>query len=96
MKDPQIQRVVSTKETSVVSTDKKEQHYLRNLNKLLVDATVLGIKTGFTEKAGENFVGLVDRNGHKVLTVVLSSEDRFGESKILMDWVYTNFSWEEE
>jgi len=56
---------------------------------------MLGIKTGFTEKAGESFVGLVERNGRKVLTVVLNSNDRFKETKDLIDWVYKNYSWQE-
>lgn len=94
IKDPYLSKIFSTKETSVIAYDKTRAHALKNLNQLLSEKGVIGIKTGFTEKAGENFVGLVDRNGHKVLTVVLDSNDRFGESKKLMDWVYSNFKWE--
>ena len=69
------------------------EHKLQNLNKLLSSVQgVLGVKTGFTEGAKENLVTLVDR-GHKVLIVVLGSDDRFGESASLIDWVYKNFSW---
>lgn len=91
----QLARIVSTKETSVESWDKTQEHLLKNLNKLLSEDGVIGIKTGYTDIAGENLVGLVDRNGKKILTVVLSSSDRFGETKSLMDWVYQNFEWEE-
>ncbi len=91
--NPDLQRVVATKETSVVSFDSTRIYYLKNLNKLLGQAGMLGIKTGFTEKSGENLVGLVDRNKHKVLTVVLNSKDRFGETTQLIDWVYSNFQW---
>jgi len=94
IKNIHIAKIVATKETSIVSYDKEHAHQLKNLNVLLDEPGVLGIKTGFTEIAGENFVGLVDRNGHKVLTVVLASQDRFGETKALMDWVYKNFQWE--
>lgn len=93
MASPQIARVVSTKDTQILSIDKSKSHNLRNLNQLLSEEGVIGIKTGFTEIAGENFVGLVDRNGHKILTVVLASRDRFGETKRLIDWVYSNFTW---
>lgn len=97
IKKPQLQRVVSTKETFVSSwtesTSSGQKHFLKNINELLEDDTILGIKTGFTEKAGENFVGLVDRSGHKVVTVILNSNDRFGETKKLMDWVYSNYKW---
>lgn len=91
--DPELRRVVSTKETSVTSIDGGQVHYLKNLNKLLGENGVYGIKTGFTEKSGENLVGLVDRDGHKILTVVLNSKDRFGETKALMDWVFITFEW---
>ncbi len=94
IKDPYLAKIFSTKETSVIAYDKSRSHVLKNLNQLLSENGVIGIKTGFTEKAGENFVGLVERDGHKILTVVLDSNDRFGESKNLMDWVYTNFKWE--
>lgn len=102
IQDPQITKIVSTKETSVTayieSTDaampvKNNTHLLKNLNQLLGQDGVIGVKTGYTETAGENFVGLVERDNRKILTVVLSSNDRFGESKALMDWVYNNYSW---
>ena len=101
--DPQLARVVSTKDTFVsdleegaTSAAKLRTHYLRNLNKLLAEDGVIGIKTGTTEKAGESFVGLVERGGNRVLTVVLNSPDRFTETKNLMDWVYQNYSWTQQ
>lgn len=90
----QLAKVVATKETSVISWDKSNSHNLKNLNKLLPEEGVLGIKTGYTEGAGESFVGLVERKNHKIITVVLNSEDRFGETKSLINWVYDNFSWD--
>lgn len=93
IKDSTLSRIVATKETSVLSFDKLKFHPLKNLNKLLSEPGVVGIKTGYTEKSGENLVTLVERNGHKILTVVLDSSDRFGESKTLIDWIYQNFVW---
>lgn len=94
IKSSQLSRIVSTKETSVMAWDKSKTHNLKNLNKLLGQDGVMGIKTGFTEQAGENLVGLTDRNGRKILTVVLNSGDRFEETKKLVEWVYANFSWQ--
>ncbi len=91
--DYQMAKVVSTKETSVASWDKTNQHILKNLNKLLEEDGVVGIKTGYTENAKENLVGLIERDGHKILTVILNSDDRFGETKTLIDWVEQNYSW---
>jgi len=55
----------------------------------------LGIKTGWTENARENLVTYIGRDGHKVIIAVLGSEDRFGETKELIDWVFTNYQWQE-
>lgn len=89
----QLARVVSTKQTQILSWDKTKKHDLKNLNKLLSEEGVLGIKTGFTEKSGENLVTLVERKNQKVLIVLLGSLDRFGETKQLIDWVYSNYEW---
>lgn len=93
--DRELSQIVSTKETEVSSLDNLSEHFLHNLNRLLLDKGFIGIKTGFTKEAGENFVGLVDRGNHKILTVVLASSDRFGETEKLVGWVDQNFTWTE-
>ena len=94
LKDPQLARIFATKETSIVSLDKKYTHQLANLNKLLSSVRgVLGVKTGYTDVAKENLITLIDRDSHKILTVVLGSDDRFGESTKLIEWTYDNFQW---
>ena len=53
-----------------------------------------GIKTGFTPFAGECFVNLSeDRAGNEIITIVLGSKDRFGETKNLVSWVWDAFVW---
>jgi len=95
LKDSTLARIFSTKETNIVSIDKKHIHELANLNKLLAQVKgVLGVKTGYTEEAKENLVTYISRDGHKILTVVLGSDDRFGESTKLIEWVYHNFTWQ--
>jgi serine-type D-Ala-D-Ala carboxypeptidase (penicillin-binding protein 5/6) len=69
-------------------------HSLKNVNELLGKVPgVSGIKTGWTQNSGENLVTLVDRNGHRVILVVLKSADRFGETVKLIDWVFANYAW---
>lgn len=91
--NPVLSEVVDTKQTVVTSVGDTKTHDLKNVDELLSVDGVIGIKTGYTDEAGENFVGLVDRQGEKVLTVVLDSKDRFGETSKLMDWVYQNYQW---
>ncbi len=96
LKNYQLARIFATKETSIVSLNKKYTHQLFNLNKLLSSVNgVLGVKTGTTEGAKESLVTLVERSGHKVVLVLLGSDDRFGETTKLIDWTYANFSWPE-
>jgi hypothetical protein len=32
-------------------------------------------------------------NGHEVITVVLGSADRFGETQTLINWTRSNYQW---
>ena len=93
IKNAKLGTVFSTKETSVTSVDKIHSHALKNLNKLLEEEGVVGIKTGTTEMAGESFVGLVEKNNQTLITVMLNSKDRFGETKSLLDWIFQNYTW---
>ncbi len=94
MKNPLFAQIVATKQTTVYSQDKKVVHKLANINELLgtVDG-VMGIKTGWTENARENLVTYVERNNHRIVIALLGSQDRFGETKELIDWIFDNYNW---
>lgn len=52
-----------------------------------------GIKTGFTEMAGECFAGACERDGKTLYAIVLDSTteaQRFADCKAMWDWVYNN------
>lgn len=94
IEDPFILKVVGTSVSQVSSVDQTIIHNLKNVDILLGQGGFIGIKTGYTPAAKENFVGLVNRDGHRILTVVLGSDDRFGETQKLVNWVYENFEWQ--
>lgn len=96
MQNPTFAEIVGTKQKTVSSTDGKIIHRLININELLgvVDG-VKGVKTGWTEVARENLVTYVERDNKKIMLAVLGSQDRFGETKELIDWIFENYSWEE-
>lgn len=96
MQNPVFSSIVGTKEKIVKSEDEKFTHNLRNINELLgvVDG-VKGVKTGWTEVARENLVTYIERDGRVIMIAVLGSQDRFGETKELIDWIFENYSWEE-
>lgn len=61
------------------------------------DPSLLGGKTGYTESAGYCFVGkFADHRQDEIISVVLNSNgknDRFKETKSLVNWVFTSFNW---
>lgn len=96
MKNPIFAEIVGTKEKTVKSIDNRYTHRLLNINKLLGEVEgIKGVKTGWTENARENLVTYIDRNNRKVMVVVLGSSDRFGETKELIEWIFSNYTWEE-
>jgi D-alanyl-D-alanine carboxypeptidase len=96
MQNPYFSEIVRTKEKVVKSVDGKIVHRLTNVNELLgkVDG-VMGVKTGWTENARENLVTYVDRNNHKIMIAILGSQDRFGETKELINWIFKSYEWQE-
>lgn len=95
LKNETFAEIVGTEVVTLQSEDGEITHTLRNINELLGTVPgVKGVKTGWTENAGECLVTVTERDGHTIITVVLGSEDRFGESKKLIDWAFANHRWE--
>ncbi|MBI2010370.1 MAG: D-alanyl-D-alanine carboxypeptidase [Candidatus Chisholmbacteria bacterium] len=95
MKNPTFAQMVATPSITVRSSDGTIVHNLYTINELLGKVEGLkGIKTGWTENAGECLVTATERNGHEIITVMLGSEDRFDESQRLIEWAFANVSWE--
>ncbi len=96
MRNPVFAKIVGTKQIVVRDVSGKSSHYLKNINQLLGSVPgVMGVKTGWTENARENLVTYLERDGKKVMIVILGSQDRFGETKELIDWIFTSYKWEE-
>lgn len=96
MKNQTFQELVGTKKMVVTDISGRFKHPLFNLNELLGNVEGLqGVKTGWTEDAQGCLVAYAQRNGQRIVSVVLGSNDRFGETKKLIDWVFTNFRWQD-
>ncbi|TSC53770.1 MAG: D-alanyl-D-alanine carboxypeptidase (penicillin-binding protein 5/6) [Microgenomates group bacterium LiPW_16] len=95
LENPTIAKIVGIPSITVADANFTRFYQLENVNELLGKIPgVLGVKTGWTENAGECLVTAVTKNGRKVLIVVLASKDRFGETASLIDWVFANHRWE--
>ena len=95
LQNSEFAKIVSTIAITVTDTDNTVIHELKNVNQLLGQVPGLaGVKTGLTQLAGECLVAYVQRDGHRIITVILDSSDRFGETRALIDWVFANYRWE--
>lgn len=85
--------IVSTKDITIQSL-KGHVYALTSTNILLGKPGILGVKTGWTPESGECLVILAERDSHRVLISLLNSQDRFGEGQKLVNWIYSNFTWQ--
>lgn len=96
LKKPLFAQIIATPFLEITDVTGKIKHQLYNLNELLGRVEGMkGVKTGWTEDAGECLVGFVEKNGQGIITVVLQSQDRFGETARLVDWAFANYDWQE-
>ncbi len=94
MQNQTFQKIVKTKSITVTDKSGEITHELEAINELLGHVPGLeGIKTGWTELAGECLVTYTKRENKDIIVVVLGSLDRFGESEQLIDWSFTNHQW---
>lgn len=89
-----LRNLVKIPEKTLISLDGKTSHKLVSTDELLNSYPgIIGVKTGYTLKAGGCFVSLVKRGEQEVLGVILGSDDRFGETKSVLDWIYSVYRW---
>jgi len=96
LRKAEISSIVQIADAVVTSSDGQIQHYLKTTNWLLRDKEIhfVGLKTGFTDAAGQCLLAVAEQNEKELISVVLASPDRFTETKELMRWGYSNFSWQ--
>lgn len=94
LQNPIIAEMAQTKQIVVTDVTGTITHDLETTNELLgVIPGMKGLKTGWTTNAGECLISYVDRDNHKIITVVLGSFDRFGDTADLIDWAYSHHRW---
>jgi serine-type D-Ala-D-Ala carboxypeptidase (penicillin-binding protein 5/6) len=80
-------QVVSTFDYNISQTDTHKAFYLENETNLLTSYPgVKGVKTGYTPEAGLCLVTYLDYGGHKIIGVILGSDDRRGDMIDLLDY----------
>ncbi len=92
IKNDTFKKIVGTKE-KVIYDSFGNSYDLNNLNKLLGIDGVNGIKTGFTEEAGQVLVTSKEEKGKTIIIVVMGSDDRFLDTQKLLDLVSNNLTY---
>lgn len=92
LREPVIAQIVATPAATVHSN--KRTYTLRSTNLLLGRMPgALGVKTGTTDAGGECLVALVERDGRRLLAVVLGSADRYADATTLIEWGFGQHQW---
>jgi serine-type D-Ala-D-Ala carboxypeptidase (penicillin-binding protein 5/6) len=90
-KYPIFQEIVSMKQSTVVSKYLSKKR-VKNTNKLL-GGEIRGVKTGTTEAAAQCLLLYIERDQKSFFTVVLGSQDRYNDSRSLINGVFNHIIW---
>ena len=88
---------ISAEKTAIVeSSDERIKHSITSTNRLLgLIKDIIGGKTGYTDGAGQCMIlvaSVPDYPG-KIISIVLGSNDRFGDTQKLVEWTRTAYRW---
>lgn len=84
MENPLFADIVKTNTTTIYSRNTHAAYTFQNRNILLGYDGVNGIKTGYTDEAGEVLATSAVSNGHTFYIIVMKSNDRFGDTERLL------------
>ena len=89
-----FREIVTTKTARIKGSSDGDYRYLKNKNRLLntLDGCI-GVKTGYTSKAGRCLVSACERGCFRTICVVLNCGSMFEESERLINYVYNTFNY---
>lgn len=95
LKNPFLKKIVGIKNITISDVTFSYFHPLYNVNQLLGEIPgIAGLKTGYTELAGENLITYYKRDDHEALIVLLKSKDRFGDTRKIVQWITSQVRYE--
>lgn len=100
LKNPEFCRIVGQEAVNITEVNGKRQCDVSNADRFLREYEgAMGVKTGYTNKAGHCFVGAAERNGIRLVSTVLASgwgstgkEKKWSDTKAIMDYGFATFS----
>lgn len=98
LKNETFKKIISTQEKEISNIENTRKFHLSNSNRLLGKDNVKGIKTGYTNLAGQCFAGYYEDNEKSFITIVLASgwgnagkEAKWTDTTKMMDYINQNF-----
>jgi D-alanyl-D-alanine carboxypeptidase (penicillin-binding protein 5/6) len=84
---PLFRQIVAQTEITLPASPDHQEFDLGNINRLLhLYPAATGIKPGWTGDAGGCLVGMAERNGHRLISVLLGASRVYTDSRDLLDW----------
>lgn len=81
MAHPEFAAIVAKQQARIATADGKRTFALKNRNALIgTYEPAIGIKTGFTNRAGKCLISLAEKNGVRVLVVMLNARSRWWDT----------------
>lgn len=102
LRNPTFSKIVKTVDFDITSIDGRITHKLESSNRLIKSdqplyyPLAIGVKTGFTPIAGHCLVAAAEKNGRKIISIVLNTDEFSNDasaeqSKKLLEWGFENF-----
>lgn len=98
LKYDQFSQIVGTKMHIIGKTKMtNEKRYTNNFHRMLYEdnkeyySGIIGGKTGYTEESGNTLVTIAERDGRKLICVVLKSKKIYEDTKDLLDFGFEKF-----
>ncbi len=98
LKNETFRKISGQASCAIPATNKSEPRKYSSTNELLIAGSrnyypyLIAGKTGYTSKAGGCLVSVAYNNNLELISVILNSNDRFGDTKKLFNYGYSNFS----
>ena len=86
-------KIVATETKEISDVNRENKYLLNNLNKLLGISGVNGIKTGYTDEAGQVLVTSKKEGIHTIIIIVMDSQDRFSDTVKLLNSISENINY---
>jgi len=92
--DPVILPFLSQQKGTLISQEGHKHNYLSTDKLLGTYLPVIAAKTGYTVEAKENLALITQgEKGQRIGVVLLGSDSRFQDMKVLVEWIWRNYSW---